>query len=49
MKGSIIVGPNRQYNCRLKDGTIVCPDCKLEEIIGEVVQWPKLDTQSTNA
>lgn len=49
MQGSIIVGPNRLYNSKLKNGTVVCVDCKLKEIMKEVVQWPNQDMQSINS
>jgi hypothetical protein len=33
--GRVMTGPQTQYNARSKDGTIVCTDCRLREIIAD--------------
>lgn len=32
--GTILSGMQSQYNARSNDGTIICADCKLDELMG---------------
>lgn len=36
MHGSILAGSQAQYNAKSKDGSAICPDCKLEELLKDV-------------
>lgn len=36
MRGSILTGLQAQYNVKAKDGSAICPDCKLKELLKDV-------------